>query len=607
MPNLEEAKELLSHVFGFGAFRLGQEEIIKSILNGENVLAIMPTGSGKSICYQIPALATRNLTVVVSPLLALMRDQVSALRLNGVPAAALNSTNSEDEKVEIYRQLSTGSLRLLYISPERLMRPNVLKDLRCFGVARFAIDEAHCISQWGHNFRPDYSRLTELVEHFPHAQLVAFTATADGITRQDITESLFRGNVCTFVSGFDRPNLEISIAPRTGTIRQINSLLKQHEGHSGIIYTPSRKDAERTAEKLSSGGRTVLPYHAGMSSADREWHQDRFITESGVIMAATIAFGMGIDKPDVRFVIHTDIPSSIESYYQEIGRAGRDGLPADTLMLYGMYGIRMRREMIDKSDRSDEGKRVEHQRFNSLLAVCESPLCRRQVLLNYFGESCKPCGNCDRCIAPIATFDGKIIAQKALSAAVRTGQRFGINHLIDILMGESTDKVVQFGHNKLPTFGVGSDVRKSVWFSYMRQLLAAEVFQLDMGNYGALKLSQKGRSVLKGAESVELHGEAVASTVGKKRKSTSLPDDADPELFLRLKELRLEIAKASRIPAYIVFNDRSLHDMAVQKPSTLEQLSTCHGVGRSKLTRYGLRFLDEINRTVVNTEIKPKD
>ena len=598
MPTLDVALDLLKRSFGHDQFRPGQADIVTALLEGESVLAVMPTGSGKSLCYQLPALATESLTVVVSPLIALMRDQVAALRLNGVAAGALNSATPRADAVETHRQLREGRLRLLYISPERLMRPEVLKGLSRHGPARIAIDEAHCISQWGHDFRPDYRRLAELPEHFPDARLSAFTATADAVTRQDIVERLFGGRAKVFVAGFDRPNLQIGIAPRNSAPRQIDSLLDRHSGQSGIVYTLSRKEAERTAQRLSSNGRTALPYHAGMDQAVRDRHQDRFFSEDGMIIVATIAFGMGIDKPDVRFVVHVNIPSTVEAYYQEIGRAGRDGLPGETLMLYGMDDIRLRRLMIDDSDRPDEAKRVEHQRLNALLGLCETAGCRRQALLGYFGEACAPCGNCDRCLVPVETIDGTVIAQKALSAALRTGQRFGAEHLIAVLRGEATGKVRQHRHDRLPTFGVGADTDKTLWRSYLRQLAATDVLKIDIGGYGALKLGDRARAVLKGTENVALHREA-AMEPGKRRDRRQEvghpPENVDPVLLAQLKQVRLEIAKAEGVPAFAVFHDRSLQDMAVRKPQSLERLADCHGVGTSKLDRYGERILAVLN------------
>ena len=598
LQTLDTARALLKSTFGYDRFRPGQAEIVETVLAGENVLAVMPTGSGKSLCYQIPALANESLTVVVSPLIALMREQVAALRLNGVASGALNSSTPRADAADTHRQLREGRLRLLYISPERLMQPNVLEGLARYRPAHFAIDEAHCISQWGHDFRPDYRRLSELPEYFPDIQISAFTATADAITRQDIVERLFGGRAKVFVAGFDRPNLEIAIAPRSSAGRQIDTLLRRHSGKSGIIYTLSRKEAERTAQRLSSDGRTALPYHAGMDNSVRDRHQDRFLTEGDVIMVATIAFGMGIDKPDVRFVVHANIPSNVEAYYQEIGRAGRDGLPAETLMLYGMDDIRLRRLMIDDSERPEEAKRVEHQRLDALLTLCETASCRRQALLGYFGESCKPCGNCDRCLAPVETVDGTVIAQKALSATYRTGQRFGAEHLISVLRGEATDKVLQHQHDRLPTFGVGADIDKALWRSYLRQLVAIDLLKIDIGDHGALKLAGRSRNVLKGTENVALHNESAGRHKERRPTLEQVPEGIDLTLFVELKKVRLEIAKTEGVPAFAVFNDRTLQEMAARKPQSTEELSACHGVGASKLTRYGERFLSAIKDAV---------
>ncbi len=598
LPTLDAARAVLNSTFGFDDFRSGQAEIVAALLAGENVLAVMPTGAGKSLCYQLPALACESLTVVVSPLIALMRDQVAALRLNGVAAGALNSATPRDDAVTTHRLLREGRLRLLYLSPERLMVPETLAGLARCSPARFAIDEAHCISQWGHDFRPEYRRLAELPEHFPDAGISAFTATADAVTRQDIVARLFGGEAKTFVAGFDRPNLRIAIAPRRSGARQIDDLLDRYAGRAGIVYTLSRKEAERTAGRISSQARVALPYHAGMDQGDRDRNQDRFLTEDGVIMVATIAFGMGIDKPDIRFVVHANLPSTVEAYYQEIGRAGRDGEPAETLMLYGMDDIRIRRLMIDDSDRPDEVKRVDHQRLNALLALCETADCRRQALLGYFGEACGRCGNCDRCLDPVQTVDGTVLAQKALSAVMRTGQRFGAEHLIAVLRGDATGKVLEHGHDRLVTFGVGAEIDRTLWRSYLRQLVAADVLRIDIGGYGALLPGSRGRAVLDGAESVALHGEAAGRQRPRGRAAElSEEEEIDQALFARLKQLRLEIAREQGVPAYVIFHDRSLMDMAARKPGNLDALEACHGVGAGKLARYGARFLEALNGT----------
>ncbi len=595
-PSLAGAHAVLEKVFGFTEFRAGQAEIVDALLAGENVLAVMPTGAGKSLCYQVPALTTNSLTVVVSPLIALMRDQIASLRLNGVAARALNSSISDDEAAHTYCMLRGQRLRLLYISPERLMRENVLTHLANCMPARFAIDEAHCISQWGHDFRPDYRRLAELPARFPEARFSAFTATADHTTRQDIVDRLFDGEARIFVAGFDRPNLRIGIATKKSANKQLDSFLDRHRSASGIVYTLSRKGAEQTAKRLRMEDRMALPYHAGMDQTVRNRHQDRFLTESGVVIVATIAFGMGIDKPDVRFVAHTNIPSTIEAFYQEIGRAGRDGLPSETLMLYGMDDIRLRRMMIDDSNRSEEMKRVEHQRLNALLSLCETANCRRQALLSYFGEDSDPCGNCDRCLNPVATVDGTMIAQKALSAALRTGQMFGTEHLIDILRGEETEKVRQHRHDQLSTFGVGQDVPKSLWRSYLRQLVAADILRVDIGGFGALHITDKAKAVLKGAEPVLLHGEVAGSAERERRGVASMSDlsDVDQILLTQLKQLRLDIARMEGVPPYVIFHDRSLQDMATRRPQNLDGLASCYGVGARKLERYGERFLAAI-------------
>ncbi len=596
VTTLAAARAVLNRTFGYDDFRPGQAEIVAALLAGEKVLAVMPTGAGKSLCYQIPALACDSLTVVVSPLIALMRDQVTALRLNGVAAGALNSATPREDAVSTHSLLREGRLRLLYISPERLMVPDTLEGLARHAPARFAIDEAHCISQWGHDFRPDYRRLAELPEHFPDARLSAFTATADAVTRQDIVARLFGGQAKTFVAGFDRPNLRIGIAPRKSGARQIDDLLGRYAGRAGIVYTLSRKEAERTAARIACRGTVALAYHAGMDQGDRDRNQDRFLTEDGVVMVATIAFGMGIDKPDIRFVLHANLPSTVEAYYQEIGRAGRDGAAAETLMLYGIDDIRIRRLMIDDSGRPDEVKRVDHQRLNALLALCEIASCRRQALLGYFGEASEPCGNCDRCLEPVPTIDGTVIAQKALSAVLRTGERFGAEHLIAVLRGEATDKVLQHRHDGLVTFGVGADIDRTRWRSYLRQLVAADVLKIDIGGFGALKPGSRGRAVLKGGESVALHGESAGRRKQKGAAAEALADD-DQALFNRLRQVRLDLARDAGVPAYVIFNDRSLMDMVSRKPRNLDALAVCHGVGAGKLARYGKVFLAALNAT----------
>src|SRR5262245_60161498 len=481
---LAEARQLLHSVFGFTAFRPGQADIIGTILSGRDVLAVMPTGSGKSLCYQLPALMRPGLTIVVSPLIALMRNQVAQLRGYGVAAASLNSMNHYQENQLLLDEIERGELRLAYIAPERLARPEMIELLRRSNVTLLAVDEAHCISQWGHDFRPEYLMLGTLREALGGVQIVAFTATADAATRSDIVTRLFPAPPKVFVHGFDRPNLRLAMSPRTGT-RQIVQFVAAHPGDSGIVYCGSRRRTEELAETLRGEGFKALPYHAGMEPADRSRHQDVFLQEDGTIMVATVAFGMGIDKPDVRFVCHHNLPDNIESYYQEIGRAGRDGLPADTLTLFSTGDIALRRRQIEESTASDDQKRVDRLRLNALVALCESPRCRRQTLLGYFGETAAAaCGNCDICAGNVAVVDGTIAAQKAMSAIVRTGERFGTEHLINLLLGEETETIRNFRHNTLPTFGVGKEHSRNEWRSIFRQLYAGGILSLDITGYG---------------------------------------------------------------------------------------------------------------------------
>ncbi len=516
MPDLAAAKNLLRSVFGFTEFRAGQAEIIETILGGRDVLAVMPTGSGKSLCYQLPALMRDGLTVVVSPLIALMRNQVAQLRSYGVAAASLNSTNNFDENRTILEEIARGTLRLAYVAPERLAKPETLALLKRAKVGLLAVDEAHCISQWGHDFRPDYMNLSTLQSELGALQTIAFTATADAATRADILSRLFRQPPQVFVHGFDRPNLRLAMSARTGGRGQLLRLVSEHRRDSGIVYCASRRGAEDVAAFLRQEGIKALSYHAGMEPTDRSRNQDIFLQEDGVVMVATIAFGMGIDKPDVRFVCHANMPSNIESYYQEIGRAGRDGLPADTLTLYSTGDIGLRRRQIEESSASDDQKRVDRLRLNALVALCESPRCRRQTLLGYFGETAaSACGNCDICAGGVAMIDGTIAAQKAMSAIVRTGERFGTEHLINLLLGEETEAIKNFRHNALPTFGVGKEHSRNEWRSIFRQLYAAGILSLDITGYGRWTVPPAGWAVLKGQARIELRREPVTAP-GKK-------------------------------------------------------------------------------------------
>jgi ATP-dependent DNA helicase RecQ len=604
MPNLAAAQQALRSTFGFEDFRPGQGAIIETVLAGADVLAIMPTGSGKSLCYQLPALLRDSLTVVVSPLIALMRNQVAQLKSYGIAAASLNSANDFGENQQITASLGRGELRLVYVSPERLAKPDTLNLLKRSKVGLLAVDEAHCISQWGHDFRPEYLALGAAQAALGGVQTVAFTATADTATRADILGKLFRRDPTVFVHGFDRPNLRLAMRPKTSGRGQVLDFVRAHYGESGIIYCGSRKKTEKIAEFLRDSGAKALPYHAGLEQSVRSRHQDMFLQEDGVVMVATVAFGMGIDKPDVRFVLHADLPGNIESYYQEIGRAGRDGLPADTLTLFGMGDIRLRRMQIDEREASDEQKGVERKRLNALVGLCESVRCRRQILLGYFGETAQPCGNCDICLDGVEMVDGTIAAQKALSAMVRTGERFGTEHLANILCGESTEAILKFGHERLPTFGVGRDHDKPQWRSIFRQLHGAGLIALDAAGFGGWNVTPEGRSVLKGAATFALRKDALKPLRRTTRGTTATvaggalaaAADADPALLEALKRRRLELAKERGVPAYLVFADKSLIDMARRQPRTPADMAQVHGMGAVKLAQYGQIFLEVISR-----------
>ena len=600
-PDSASVQKVLRATFGFEGFRPGQAEIVAAILADRDVLAVMPTGSGKSLCYQLPALLRDGLTIVVSPLIALMRNQVAQLCGYGIAAAALNSSNDPAENRTILQRIARGELRLVYVAPERLLKAETLELLKRGKVAMLAVDEAHCISQWGHDFRPEYAELGKVQAALGGVQTVAFTATADAATRADIVQRLFGRPPAVFVHGFDRPNLRLAMQAKIGSRKQIADFIVAHRGQSGIVYCASRRKTEELADHLREIGIKALPYHAGMETAARSRHQDAFLQEDGVVVVATVAFGMGIDKPDVRFVLHADMPSNIESYYQEIGRAGRDGLPADTLTLYSMGDIRLRRMQIDESDATDDQKRVDRQRLNALVSLCELPRCRRQTLLSYFGETTEPCGNCDFCCDGAQLIDGTIAAQKALSAIVRTGERFGTEHLANVLLGENSGAVEKFGHDCLPTFGVGKEYDKKQWRSIFRQLHGAGVITLDITGYGTWKLTEAGRRVLKGAEKFTLRTDTLKS--GRKAaraaaNTAAFADDlpGDTELFEALRRRRFELAKAQRVAAYVVFADKTLIDMARRKPKTALEMAAVHGVGEAKLARYGQHFLDVIRQ-----------
>ncbi|MBE2258520.1 MAG: DNA helicase RecQ [Rhodobacteraceae bacterium] len=588
------AVEILGRIFGYSSFRGQQAEVVEQIVSGGDALVLMPTGGGKSLCYQIPALLRPGVGVVVSPLIALMQDQVDALRQVGVKAAFLNSSLDFRSVVETEHCLLRGELELIYVAPERLLTDRFIALLEQLAarrqIALFAIDEAHCVSQWGHDFRPEYIQLSQLHERFPGVPRIALTATADQLTRDEIRSRLGLEQAPVFVASFDRPNIRYTIVERDNPRRQLLALLGGHPNEAGIVYCLSRRKVDETAQWLSAQGVAALPYHAGLVAADRQRHQQRFLREDGVVMVATIAFGMGIDKPDVRFVAHLDLPRSLEAYYQETGRAGRDGEPSEAWMTYGLNDVVIHRQMIEDSAAPSEQKRVERQKLESMLAYCESARCRRVILLNYFGEQAAPCGNCDVCLDPPVVWDGTVAAQKALSAALRTGQRFGVGHLIDILRGKNTDKIQQFGHQRLPTFGVGAELDDRGWRSVFRQLLAGGLLDADASAFGALKLTDSARPVLKGELSVQLRRQ-VERPKGKAPRTRSAagsaPPDSDSPLVASLRQWRLEQAREQGVPAYVILHDRALREIAALRPASPSALLAVPGIGVAKAQRYG--------------------
>ena len=595
------ALEILHRVFGYPAFRGQQAEIVEHVANGGDALVLMPTGGGKSLCYQIPALLRPGVGVVVSPLIALMQDQVDALLLAGVRAAFLNSSQDFADVVDTERRLMRGELDLVYVAPERLLTERfigLLDQLDERGqLALFAIDEAHCVSQWGHDFRPEYIQLSKLHERYPHIPRIALTATADELTRQEIIIRLGLATAEVFVASFDRPNIRYSIVERDNPRKQLLTFLADHHGEAGIVYCLSRRKVDETSLWLNEHGVSALPYHAGHTAEVRQRHQQRFLREDGIVMVATIAFGMGIDKPDVRFVAHLDLPKSLEAYYQETGRAGRDGEPSEAWMTYGLNDVVIHRQMIEESASPVEQKRVERQKLDAMLAYCESAQCRRVVLLSYFGEESTACGNCDVCITPPQVWDGTVAAQKALSAALRTGQRFGAGHLIDILRGKATDKVKQFGHDSLPTFAVGADIDDMGWRSVFRQLLAGGLLEADAQAYGALKLTDAARPVLKGETVLTLRRQAARSK-GKSAPSTSKVGGrsapvawGDEPCFEALRVWRAEKAREQGVPAYVILHDRTLRELAAQRPQSIAELLLVAGIGVAKAERYGESLL----------------
>ncbi|NDY95871.1 DNA helicase RecQ [Wenzhouxiangella limi] len=586
---------LLARIFGYNAFRGRQREIIETVVDGDNALVLMPTGGGKSLCYQIPALVRSGTGIVISPLIALMRDQVEALKANGVAAAVLNSSLDAQARRQVERDLRDGNLDLLYVAPEGLLREPVLAMLEGCRLALFAIDEAHCVSQWGHDFRPEYLQLGLLRERFPKVPRIALTATADERTRAEISRHLLADGGRTFIDSFDRANLRYRVGLKDNARAQLLRFIQnEHRGHSGIVYCFSRKRTEQIAAFLYQNGLTALPYHAGLSADERQAHQDRFIGEDGVIICATIAFGMGIDKPDVRFVAHLDLPRSIEAYYQETGRAGRDGLPADAWMVYSLADIVQIRQMQANSSAPEAQQRLERERLEALLAYCEHAGCRRPPLLSYFEEDHPGnCGRCDNCLNPPETWDATEAARKALSCVYRTGQRFGAGHVIDVLLGNASDRIASLGHDRLSTFGIGSDLDRKTWQSVLRQLLALGHLQPDPAGHGGLQLSERCRPLLRGEQQVQLRRDTVP--VRRTRAAGSRVEiDTNSPAWEALRQWRLETAREQGVPPYVIFHDATLAAILEARPETLDDLARVTGVGQHKLDRYGGDVLNVI-------------
>ena len=594
---IPDPQAVLRDTFGFDAFRPGQREVVDAVLAGRDVLAIMPTGGGKSLCYQLPALCRAGLTLVISPLIALMRDQVRALQEAGVVAGALTSGNTEDETDAVWEAIDDGSLKLLYCAPERLASGGTERLLRRANCTLIAVDEAHCVAQWGHDFRPDYLRIGDLRRSLD-VPLAAFTATADAETRDEIAERLFGARPQVFLRGFDRPNLALAFAPKDGPRRQVLSFAAARKGQSGIVYCGTRAKTETLAGALREDGHAACHYHGGMEADDRREVERRFQQEDGLVVVATIAFGMGVDKPDIRWVMHADLPKSIEGYYQEIGRAGRDGAPADTLTLYGADDIRFRRTQIDEGLAPPERKHADHGRLNTLLGLAEAQGCRRQVLLRYFGEEAAPCGNCDLCAAPPELFDGTTAVRKALSAMLRTEERFGTGHLIDVLLGAETDKTRRFGHDRLSVFGVGRDMPKVRWQAVFRQMMGLDLVRPDPDRHGALRFMEAARPVLRGEAQVTLRLDSV-QRAERRPAIKALVSDEDAPLLSALKAKRRALAEAQSVPAYVVFPDRTLIEMAETRPATLDAMARVSGVGATKLEKYGASFLAVITGEAV--------
>ena len=602
IPPNSPAQHILQDTFGYDTFRAHQQDIVEHVVAGGDTLVLMPTGGGKSLCYQIPAIVRNGVGIVISPLIALMQDQVNALQQNGVSAAFLNSTLNVDEVRDVENALHHGELDLLYIAPERLMTARTLELIERIRVSLFAIDEAHCVSQWGHDFRPEYVQLSVLHQRFPNIPRIALTATADSATQREIIERLALSEAKQFISGFDRPNIRYRISENGGNARDqlLRFIRNEHKEDAGIVYCLSRKKVDDTAAWLTTKGLTALPYHAGLPSHVRQQNQERFLREDEIIIVATIAFGMGIDKPDVRFVAHLNLPKSLEAYYQETGRAGRDGEAANAWMLYGLQDVITLKKMQANSDAPEDIKRIEHHKLDAMLGLCEITSCRRQALLRYFGNELeKPCGNCDTCLEPPETWDATAAAQKALSCVHRTGQRFGVTYLVDVLLGKDDERIIRFGHDKASTYGIGSELNQSEWRDLYRQLIARGLLAVDLEGHGGLHLVEASRPVLRGEQLLHLRKfTRKGKAKSRERKSNRFADTGNNDLWQGLRSRRQQLADEQGIPAYMIFHDATLAEMVENRPETLTHLSNISGVGERKLNDYGEDFLDVINEHI---------